>query len=863
MLLCAALALCEFGCSSSSTPVTVNITPTSATATPGQPVPFAATTSNGSSINWSVSCSTPPCGSVSPTSTPSGGATSYTPPPTALATDLTITITAAASSSSSAQATVTFPAFQATVWSDSSQVNPGIATNLYAQAVNGPSGATFTWKLDCSPSPCGTLSTTTTQSGVATVYTAPSPAPLAGLTVNYTATATDNSSISASGSIQVLGVTVSLDVTSANVLATGTQQFIATVTNDPSNSGVTWSVSCDPTPCGSVPTGPTPSGTPITYTAPTTPPPSDLSVTLTAAAVAYNAASATASVTVPAIVVSVSPGSALLPLNSTLQVAATVANDPASAGVNWNPTQSGTDCSPTCGNASPSNPTTYTAPASLPATSSVALTATSVTDNTKSAAATINLSSGTVQLVPQSLDFGVHLIHQASSPKPFVLTNTGAAALSITGFTFAGTNASDFSQNNDCGSSVAAGASCTISVVFNPAATGKRSATISIVDSSTDSPQQVGLSGTGYTRRALDVTGVNSALARSTIATAPLPTGPNTVGTRIVHWVDASRPDPFITHGGSREMLVRFWYPASLNQACEVADYTSPKTWSYFSQLLGIPLPAVRTNSCLNAPVASGHHPVVVFTHGYTGTFTDYTFLFEDLASRGYIVASVNHTYEATATEFPDGRFVTSRLGSHFNDTWRGDDKTLSFASSVRLQDLRFVLNQLQRINPRSGDPFAHKLELSRIAVAGHSAGGTTAFRAIAQDSRFKAAVILDGFLPSSQIRPTKKPMFLMRSGSETDTVDRCEILHNLLGPHVFMNLTGAEHLTPTDALWLARGAIASGPAGTDGALAAIREQIAMFLDAYLREPIHPSPSSSSGLDPNAVSLGDPSCSQP
>ena len=554
--------------------------------------------------------------------------------------------------------------------------------------------------------------------------------------------------------------------------------------------------------------------------------------------------------TVPAIQVAVSPDSALLPLNAPLQFTATVTNDPASAGVTWSLTQSGTSCSPACGSASASNPTTYTPPATMPASASVLLTASSITDNTKSAAAAINLSTGTVELVPQSLAFGSHVVHTASSPMPFNLTNTGAAALAITGFTFGGTNGSDFSQTNTCASSVAVAASCTVSVVFTPSATGNRTATLSIADSSTDSPQQVTLSGVGFTRRALDVPGVRSALAGSTIAAAPLPSGPETVGTRTVHWIDQSRPDPFVAQGAGRELLVRFWYPAALNQACELADYTSPKTWSYFSQLLGIPLPTVKTNSCLNAPVASGRHPVVVFTHGYTGTFTDYTFLFEDLASRGYIVASVNHTYEATATDFPDGRFVMSRLGSYLNDTWRGDDKTLAFASSVRLQDLRFVLNQLQRINSRMGDPFARRLDLSRIAIAGHSAGGTVAFRAIQKDSRFRAAVILDGFILRSEMRPTNKPVFILRSGSETDAVSRCDLWSVFHGPHVFVSLNGGEHLTPSDALWLARGAIAAGPQGTDGTLAAIRNQVAGFLDTYVRE------------DANAVSTGDASCSQ-
>ncbi len=78
---------------------------------------------------------------------------------------------------------------------------------------------------------------------------------------------------------------------------------------------------------------------------------------------------------------------------------------------------------------------------------------------------------------------------------------------------------------------------------------------------------------------------------------------------------------------------------------------------------MAVSLPEVRTNSCLDAPIAEGAHPVILFSHGYTGAFTDYTFIFEDLASRGYVVASVDHTYEATAVEFPDGRFVKSVFG--------------------------------------------------------------------------------------------------------------------------------------------------------------------------------------------------------
>src|ERR1700676_1479799 len=155
--------------------------------------------------------------------------------------------------------------------------------------------------------------------------------------------------------------------------------------------------------------------------------------------------------------------------------------------------------------------------------------------------------------------------------------------------------------------------------------------------------------------------------------------------------VDSTLNDPFLANGSKRELLVRFLYPANLTGACELAEYTSPTVWGYFSELVGMQLPEVTTNSCLAAPIANGPHPVVVFTHGYTGTFTDYTFIFEDLASRGYVVASVDHTYEATAVQFPDGRFARSGFGSHLGKSLLEDELSMSFALSVRLEDLRFV----------------------------------------------------------------------------------------------------------------------------------------------------------------------------
>lgn len=83
-----------------------------------------------------------------------------------------------------------------------------------------------------------------------------------------------------------------------------------------------------------------------------------------------------------------------------------------------------------------------------------------------------------------------------SSPQMATLTNTGNATLTITSIKLAGTDPGDFAQTNTCGSSLVAGASCTISVTFTPLGGGRRIASVQIADNAPGSPQVVALSGT-------------------------------------------------------------------------------------------------------------------------------------------------------------------------------------------------------------------------------------------------------------------------------------------------------------------------------------------------------------------------------
>jgi dienelactone hydrolase len=423
--------------------------------------------------------------------------------------------------------------------------------------------------------------------------------------------------------------------------------------------------------------------------------------------------------------------------------------------------------------------------------------------------------------------------------------------LNISSITLTGADPGDFSQMNNCGTGIGGHGSCTITVTFRPTVRGTRSADVSISDDGGGSPQQVSLSGVGCTYNqwhkctgsdeGLGRFAARYALAANQITSVPDPTGISRVGTRVMRLVDDTRDDPYVDNHSKRELLVRFWYPASPDGDCKPAEYTSSKVWSYFSELVGLPGPIVKTNSCLDARVVDGAHPVVVFTPGYTGTFTDYTFIVEDLASRGYIVASVDHTYEATAAEFPDGRLVKGVLGSHLGHTWQIDDETLRLALSVRSADLKFVLDELERLNAAADSPFAGSLDTSRIGLMGHSLGGLATISGVQQDPRFGSAVLLDAELGDEAFAGTDKAVLILAAGRERWSESECALWSNLRGPRIAVNLTGAEHVTLTDAVWLAKGAIKTGPMGPEKTIEALRNYIDAFLDANLRgKPFDP-----------------------
>jgi hypothetical protein len=313
-----------------------------------------------------------------------GGSTNSNPAPISIAVSVTLS-----SATASVQAGQT-QAFTASVANDSA--NKGV-----------------TWALSgagCGGATCGTLSATSSASGMSITYTAPASVPNPA-SVTLTATSVADGTKTATAVITITAapvpaIGVTLSQTTANVVANNSLVLSATVTNDFQNKGVTWSLTgmgCSGGSCGTIVPSASGSGASVTYTAPPNVPNPPL-VTLTATSVADPTKSAAAAITVVApITISLSQTAVSVMVNATTSFSATVVNDSAKKGVSWTLfTGSGTACPTACGTVTPATSlsgaaVTYTAPATVPTPALVDLVATSVSDPTKTAAAGITVTS--------------------------------------------------------------------------------------------------------------------------------------------------------------------------------------------------------------------------------------------------------------------------------------------------------------------------------------------------------------------------------------------------------------------------------------------------------------------------------------
>ena len=125
----------------------------------------------------------------------------------------------------------------------------------------------------------------------------------------------------------------------------------------------------------------------------------------------------------------------------------------------------------------------------------------SVADNASGSPQSVPLSgtgvSNPIFFTPPSLSFPDQLIGTASVQQSVAMTYVGQPTLKITSVAVAGANAGDFSQTNNCGSSLTQNSTCTITVTFTPSGAWARSAAVLVTDNGLGSPHMAGLAGSG------------------------------------------------------------------------------------------------------------------------------------------------------------------------------------------------------------------------------------------------------------------------------------------------------------------------------------------------------------------------------
>ncbi|MGW1494761.1 alpha/beta hydrolase family protein [Streptomyces sp. NPDC002402] len=285
----------------------------------------------------------------------------------------------------------------------------------------------------------------------------------------------------------------------------------------------------------------------------------------------------------------------------------------------------------------------------------------------------------------------------------------------------------------------------------------------------------------------------------------PRPTGPYAVGRETLHLVDTSRTDHWVPEAGARELMVSMYYPARPGTGTQAPYMTTESARLLLEyQDLDKLVPAevlsgTRTHSATGARPAHGRFPLVVLSPGFTAPRTTISALAEELTSRGYVVATVDHAYEAVGVPFPGGRTLPCTACELAQD--EADHEAIA---NGRAKDLSFVLDRLTGRHPTWR--YARLIDPKRIGMGGHSIGGAGTASTMALDRRIRAGVNMDGGFATA---PTAaglggRPFMLLGTeaghspgGSSDPTWDRA--WRRLDGWKRWVTVAGSGHFAFTD----------------------------------------------------------------
>jgi predicted dienelactone hydrolase len=322
----------------------------------------------------------------------------------------------------------------------------------------------------------------------------------------------------------------------------------------------------------------------------------------------------------------------------------------------------------------------------------------------------------------------------------------------------------------------------------------------------------------------------------------PKPAGPYAIGTLTYHWVDTFRPELFTADPSDhRELIAQVWYPAEDQPSVPRAPYIQDAevVTPAIGRLLHLPgfvfshLKYVTTNAIASAPVSDNRssYPVLIYLCGIDGFRSVSTFQIEELVSHGFIVVGLDQPGIAPSMRLSDGRLIfgwpRDQIQPLIMQSVEPQPKVPTILAEALpdgiipyfAQDASFALDQLTEIN--KSDPnhiLTGRLDLERAGAFGISLGGMDAAEACLKDSRLKACLIMDVWLPADVVNlGLRQPaMFITRDAgtmrlehqrfvgwSENDialTLNTMRAVYEgLPGDGYFVQIPGMFHVNFTD----------------------------------------------------------------
>lgn len=316
------------------------------------------------------------------------------------------------------------------------------------------------------------------------------------------------------------------------------------------------------------------------------------------------------------------------------------------------------------------------------------------------------------------------------------------------------------------------------------------------------------------------------------------PTGQYTVKSISYTWTDESRDETFTPQADHRKITVQFWYPDEEKEHMEEAE---------------------------------NKFPLVVFSHGAFGIRTSNYSTFTELASHGYVVCSIDHTYHSFCVKEMDGTVIAYdeafmedvlKLSSE-EDSVEKYEMTQEWLK-LRDEDIIFCLNQIKKYathteNLANRDKVFHMIDTEKIGLMGHSLGGAAAADVARQIKGISAVAVLDGTMLGDEIgfeegkvqlatQPYPVPLLNFYNGASYKEIEKIKDAYsNTLASVSQENayqvaIMNAGHMNFTDlplvAPFLAKS-LGTGTVNARSCIQYVNRTLLQFFDAYLKdEPI-------------------------